>query len=131
MNKMVIVMRKDLNMRKGKMIAQGAHACLKVFIDRSFFYHCQEYDKSKFECPLTKEMTLWLNEDYKKICVSVNSLEELLAIKHNADEMEIPCSLVQDNGLTEFKGEKTYTCLALGPDDAQKIDKITGHLKLL
>lgn len=32
--KQVIVMRKDLNMRKGKMIAQGAHASLKVFLDR-------------------------------------------------------------------------------------------------
>ena len=32
--KQVIVMRKDLGMRKGKMIAQGAHASLKVLTDR-------------------------------------------------------------------------------------------------
>ena len=31
--KQVIVMRKDLNMRKGKMIAQGAHASMKVLLD--------------------------------------------------------------------------------------------------
>lgn len=31
--KQVIVIRKDLNMRKGKMIAQGAHASMKVFFD--------------------------------------------------------------------------------------------------
>ena len=32
--KQVIVLRKDLNMRKGKMVAQGAHASMKVFFDR-------------------------------------------------------------------------------------------------
>lgn len=32
--KQVIVMRTDLNMRKGKMIAQGAHASMKIFWDR-------------------------------------------------------------------------------------------------
>ena len=32
--KQVIVVRKDLNMRKGKMCAQVAHASLKIFLDR-------------------------------------------------------------------------------------------------
>ena len=32
--KQVIVMRTDLHMRKGKMIAQGAHASMKVFFDQ-------------------------------------------------------------------------------------------------
>lgn len=32
--KQVIVMRKDLGMRKGKMIAQGAHAAMKALLDR-------------------------------------------------------------------------------------------------
>lgn len=31
--KQVIVMRKDLNMRKGKMVAQGAHASMAVLLD--------------------------------------------------------------------------------------------------
>lgn len=31
--KQVIVMRKDLNMRKGKMIAQGSHASMAVILD--------------------------------------------------------------------------------------------------
>ena len=31
--KQVIVMRKDLNMRKSKMIAQGAHGSMKVLLD--------------------------------------------------------------------------------------------------
>jgi len=40
MVKQVIVVRKDLNMRKGKIAAQASHASLKVFFDRmkSFFF---------------------------------------------------------------------------------------------
>ena len=31
--KQVIVMRKDLNMRKGKMVAQGAHASIAIVLE--------------------------------------------------------------------------------------------------
>lgn len=37
MIKQVLVVRKDLNMRKGKMASQCAHASLKVFLDRMNF----------------------------------------------------------------------------------------------
>ena len=33
MIKQVIVMRRDLNMRKGKMVAQGAHASMAVLLN--------------------------------------------------------------------------------------------------
>ena len=32
--KQVIIIRKDLNMRKGKMIAQGSHSSMKVLFDK-------------------------------------------------------------------------------------------------
>ena len=35
--KQVIVVRKDLNMRKGKIAAQAAHASMKVFMDNASF----------------------------------------------------------------------------------------------
>jgi PTH2 family peptidyl-tRNA hydrolase len=34
-------------------------------------------------------------------------------------------------GKTEFNGVPTKTCLGIGPAKAEKIDKITGDLKLL
>ena len=43
----------------------------------------------------------------------------------------IPCALIEDEGLTEFNGVKTKTCIAIGPWYADEIDQITGHLKLL
>lgn len=39
--------------------------------------------------------------------------------------------LITDSGKTEFHGEPTDTCLAIGPGEADKIDEITGHLQLL
>jgi len=80
---------------------------------------------------LTKNMAKWLEGSFTKICVSVNSEEELLQIYESASEQNIPCALITDNGQTEFDGVPTNTCCAIGPDDSEKIDKITGGLKLL
>jgi len=125
--KQVIVIRKDLNMRRGKQIAQGAHASMKVFFDR--MEYCDHGDMKINN--ITPEMEEWVNGAFTKICVSVNSEEELLDIYTKAMEANLPRSLIQDAGLTEFGGVPTYTAVAVGPADADEINKITGNLKLL
>lgn len=128
MIKQVIVMRKDLKMRKGKMIAQGAHASMKVFLDRGNTY--TQGSRLGFDCPITEEMDDWINGIFTKICVYVNSEEELHKICQQARIAGIPHALIQDAGRTEFK-EPTYTCCAIGPDRDEKVDLITGSLPLL
>lgn len=119
--KQVIVMRKDLNMRKGKLIAQGSHASLGAIM---------KYTKgNKYDFP--EVVDDWLNGAHTKICVSVDSEQELLDLYAKAIEQSINVHLVEDLGLTEFNGVKTLTCLALGPDYPEVLDPITGHLKLL
>lgn len=113
--KQVIVMRKDLNMRKGKMIAQACHACLKATLEHQNDPRVQE----------------WLAGIFTKICTSVDSEQELIDIYAKAQEAGLIVSLIIDSGLTEFNGIPTKTCIAIGPDAPQKIDLITGHLKLL
>ena len=120
--KQVIVMRKDLNMRKGKMIAQGAHASIGAFMLISKGGYSKEVDQAFHE---------WVNGTFTKICVGVNSEAELLGIFHDAQEAGLPVKLIIDNGLTEFNGVPTKTCLAIGPAWSDEIDKITGHLPLL
>ncbi|HTJ46014.1 MAG TPA: aminoacyl-tRNA hydrolase [Kofleriaceae bacterium] len=123
--KQVIVMRKDLNMRKGKMIAQGAHASLKVFLDRGAL------DPSGYAFTVTPAMAAWLGGRFTKVCVSVDSeaaLDEIVAKAHAAN---VPCALIVDAGATEFHGVPTKTCCAIGPAWTDEVDAITGALALL
>jgi len=135
MVKQVIVMRKDLNMRKGKMVAQGSHASMKVFFDRMFHKRLTGTSLDdgglEYEIEMTKEMKEWKDNIFTKICVSVDSEQELKEIYESASEQNIPCAIIEDCGLTEFNGVPTLTCCAIGPADAETIDNITGNLKLL
>ncbi len=126
--KQVIVVRKDLNMRKGKMVAQGAHASLAVMLSEA-----QRTDMG-IDClviEMNDDMKRWINGPFTKICVGVDSEEELLAIHKQATDANICCSLIKDAGLTEFDGVPTYTTVGIGPAKSKEIDKITGKLKLL
>jgi len=134
--KQVIVIRKDLNMRKGKMCAQVAHASMKVFLDLcekgwSYDEHAGEIKKFTFYYEYDKPWDLWLNGRFTKVVVSCDSEEELVQLYEKAKENKLPCSLIVDAGLTEFNGVPTKTCIAIGPSYSEDIDKITGHLKLL
>ena len=126
--KQVIVIRKDLKMRKGKMIAQGAHASMKVFFDCGRIHG---YSDDRLEIPINEDMRDWINGMFTKIVCSVDSLEELIELFDLARTLNIPCSLIQDAGLTEFGGVPTYTAIAVGPAKNEDVDKVTKGLPLL
>lgn len=128
--KQIIVVRKDLNMRKGKLAAQVAHASLQVFLNRGEVPLNKECGNDLLIRDLTKPMVTWLSSGTAKIVVGCDTEDELLNIHKQALDANIPCSLIRDAGKTEFK-EPTYTCVALGPEYSEYIDKITGNLKLL
>lgn len=125
--KQVIVMRKDLGMRKGKMIAQGAHASLKVVLDAG------ELDESgtTYTIELAPAMAAWVGGRFTKVCVSVDSEAALDAVVERARAAGVPCALIVDAGHTEFKGVPTKTCCAIGPAWTDEVDAITGELPLL
>lgn len=124
--KQVIVIRKDLNMRKGKCVAQGAHASSVFLI---------QLVKSLMERPsevlLTKEELYWINNSFKKICLYVESENELLELYDIAKASGLYTSKIVDNGETEFNNIPTLTSIAIGPDLSDLIDNVTGHLKPL
>ena len=116
------------------MIAQGAHASMKVFFDRLIPLDNGANFSKKDNCysiSFTSEMKQWIQGDFRKIVVYVNSEQELLEIYRQAVDANLPCALIQDNGLTEFQGVKTYTAVAIGPASGTEIDKITKDLPLL
>jgi PTH2 family peptidyl-tRNA hydrolase len=128
--KQVTVMRNDLNMRKGKMIAQGQHGSM-AFITKNLQWGITNEEGVWCQIDLTPVAWEWLEGSFTKICVRVDSEEELLTIHQTALDAGLVSHLVTDNGLTEFGGVPTITCCAIGPDTDERIDPITGHLKLL
>lgn len=121
MVKQVIVIRKDLRMRRGKEIAQGVHAAIKFLKSRPT------------ERTVAEEH--WFENNEKTICLQVNSEQELMSIHTQCKEAGLMVYLQLDAGKTEFKDEEgnpvpTYTCLAIGPEYSSAIDPITQNLKL-
>lgn len=132
--KQVIVIRKDLKMRRGKEIAQGAHASIAWLTKR-----CQQkaYAEGYGDDWGVDAMVRfsqaewgWVQGNFRKICVVVHSGEELAEVYSRALAAGLVTEIIEDTGLTEFHGEKTLTALAIGPDYDEKIDPVTGHLEL-
>lgn len=135
--KQLIVMRRDLKMRKGKIAAQAGHACVTAVLmalekeGRLGEVHAEDggirlTPSDKAPTPLSE----WFGRGVAKICVYVDSEEELLTIDRRAREAGILSALICDNGLTEFHGQPTYTCLAFEPLMPDVVDPITGDLPL-
>lgn len=130
--KQVIVIRRDLSMRRGKEIAQGAHASIgwlaRRVTDRPNF--TENPGVHRFTAFLTAVEYQWIRSGFRKICCTVRSEEELLGLVEQARAAGIVCELIQDAGKTEFGGVPTYTAAAFGPDTDNKLDPITGELTL-
>lgn len=131
--KQVIVLRKDLHMRKGKMVAQGAHASVDAFL--SMFTEKKKDGETTYTLHVKDDSMLsyWLDGTYTKICLYVESEEELTGLyeKIREEAPQIPLALIEDMGLTEFHGQITKTAVGIGPYWADEIDCFTKNLKLL
>ncbi len=126
--KQVIVIRRDLRMRRGKEIAQGAHASM-AWLRQRVMPHLTPAgvaDQVKFSAA----ERAWLEGSLRKVTVKVGSEAELLAVYDKALEAGVVVHLITDRGLTEFGGTPTRTCLAVGPDYDDRIDPVTGDLEL-
>jgi len=130
--KQVILFRKDLNMRKGKIAAQVAHASMKVFFDKSVFIQkevqgiLQVHHEEMMHTYLTPEMAEWAKTSFAKVVLSVENEADLLNALKLAQKAGLPCALIIDEGNTEFHGIPTKTAVAIGPANSLEIDKITG-----
>ena len=126
--KQVIVIRRDLRMRRGKEIAQGAHASMAWLRQRvmPLLTPPGAVDQVEFS-PAERA---WLEGSLRKVTVKVGSEAELLAVYEKAIEAGLVAHLITDRGLTEFGGVPTRTCLGIGPDYDDLIDPVTGDLEL-
>ena len=141
--KQMIVMRRDLKMRKGKIAAQAGHACVEAVLMALAREHRLDQvrlataeDGSPTWVYLDSDgaphtaLSDWFDAGVAKVCVYVDSEEALLDIADQGRERGFAVALIRDAGLTEFHGEATYTCLAFEPLRAEDVDPITGELPL-
>jgi PTH2 family peptidyl-tRNA hydrolase len=126
--KQVIVIRRDLRMRRGKEIAQGAHAATAWLADKVL--ETLSTERSVDHVVLSPAEQAWLQSSVRKVTVKVNSEDELVAVYQKALGAGLVVHLITDRGLTEFGGVPTRTCLAVGPDYDDLIDPVTGDLEL-
>ena len=132
--KQVILYRRDLKMRKGKIAAQCAHASLAVFLRRrvppaqtQIQVDGAEVDpQATLVIEMDEAMRAWVTARFTKIVLSVEDEAALLQAHALAEAGGIPCALIRDAGRTEFHGVPTYTTCALGPAPAAAIDAISG-----
>lgn len=111
--KLVILVREDLKLPKGKLAAQCSHASVDAVIKSD-----------------RKIVDLWKKEGGKKIVLKVKDEKELFKYKQIAEDAGLKTALITDAGHTVVE-PGTITCLGIGPDEEEKIDEITGKLKMI
>jgi len=114
--KMCIVIRTDLGMSAGKMIAQACHAAVEASEEAKRVNHTA--------------WRRWRDEGAKKVALEVEGEEELNELVERAEALDIVAVTIKDRGLTEVP-PGTVTALGLGPDLSSRLDKVTGSLPLL
>ncbi len=112
--KLVVVVRKDVDLSPGKLAVQVAHASVACAVESK--ESGDYFDR-------------WFNEGQKKVVVKCDDLEHMDFLQQRAEKEELVTKVVQDAGLTEVV-PGTKTCLGIGPGPNEKVDKITGDLSL-
>ena len=114
--KMCIVIRTDLGMSVGKMIAQACHAAVEASEEAKRVNH--------------SAWRRWRDEGAKKVALEAEGEDELNELVERAETLDIVAVTIEDRGLTEVP-PGTVTALGLGPDLSSRLDKVTSSLPLL
>jgi len=113
--KMVLVVRTDIGMGKGKAAAQCAHAAVMC------------YKAAVRETP--ELVARWEQLGVTKVCLKMDSEEGLAVLTAAAREAGLVTGLVRDAGRTQLQ-PGTTTVLGIGPGPVEVVNQLTGHLKL-
>lgn len=132
--KQVLVMAKYLNMRKGKMVAQGSHASMGAVLNTGKVVTVldgklgepDEPGERFFMIPMSDETEAWLTGSFKKVCLGIDNEADLVKLYNDAKDLGLNASLITDSGLTEFSGVPTITGVGIGPNCDDRIDILTG-----
>lgn len=114
--KVVVIVRTDLDMGKGKIAAQVGHASVELAL------RAQKMDKKAFDT--------WMSGGQKKVVVKVSNKDELIRYMNEARSNGLYTCAITDAGRTQIE-PGSMTCVGIGPAPDSEIDKVTGELKML
>ena len=112
--KLVLVVRTDLGMGRGKIAAQAAHAAVAAALASQG----------------TPAFAAWLRDGQVKLVLRAGSADQLDDIARRARAAGLPAEVIHDAGRTQLE-PGTPTCCSVGPAEASRIDAVTGELALL
>ena len=110
--KQVIVVDTTLQLPRGKLAAQVAHAAVAAFLDAS-----------------ADARRRWLADGMPKIVLRCEGAEALLKLEADARNAKLPTALIRDAGRTVLEAG-TATCVGIGPAEDPAVDAVTRALKL-
>ncbi|KAH6897420.1 peptidyl-tRNA hydrolase PTH2-domain-containing protein [Thelonectria olida] len=119
--KLVLVVRTDLGMTKGKIAAQCSHATLACY---------KSMIRAPEGSPQRKMLARWEKYGQAKIAVQVKSQEDILELRRKARGLGLTAEVIQDAGRTQIEAG-SMTVLGVGPAPRSLVDQVTGGLKLL
>ncbi|GAA5862465.1 hypothetical protein JCM8547_002073 [Rhodosporidiobolus lusitaniae] len=114
--KLVLVVRSDLQMTKGKIAAQCGHATLACY-------------KSLVKSNPTL-VQHWERTGQAKIALKCDSEEELQLLQASAQSLGLCARSIQDAGRTQVD-PGTTTVLGIGPAPVRIVNQVTSNLRLL
>ncbi|KAK8738645.1 hypothetical protein OTU49_003987, partial [Cherax quadricarinatus] len=113
--KLVLIVRNDLKMGKGKVAAQCSHATLKA------------YKQAKKKN--ARQLKAWEINGQPKVVLKIDDEASMLDLAALARDAGLIVSIIQDAGRTQIAAG-SRTVLGVGPGPVELIDTVTGHLKL-
>jgi PTH2 family peptidyl-tRNA hydrolase len=112
--KLAVAVRTDLDMGRGKIAAQVAHAAVAAVLGNLG----------------TADFAAWIQDGQPKVVLKVTSAEQLRDVAQRGEAAGLPVELVSDAGRTQVT-PGTLTCCALGPAESGRVDAVTAELPLL
>ncbi|KAJ2709960.1 hypothetical protein H4R19_003986 [Coemansia spiralis] len=113
--KLVLIVRTDLGMSKGKIAAQCSHAALACYKDAMR--------------RAAATVGAWEMSGQAKVALKCESEAELLDLQGKARAAGLVAQSICDAGRTQIAAG-SRTVLGIGPGPAAAIDRISGHLRL-
>ncbi|KTW31567.1 peptidyl-tRNA hydrolase [Pneumocystis carinii B80] len=113
--KLVLVVRTDLKMGKGKVASQCSHAAVSCY--------------KKMMCQNPKIIEYWELHGQPKIVLQAETKAELEKLYAHAKLLGIISCIIHDAGRTQVE-PNSVTVIGIGPAPKSTIDQVTGYLKL-